>query len=61
MIDREKEFRNAFYFSKRWANSPLSPGYTRGYSAGNADRKPAKKHMITFWYYKILQLVLRKK
>lgn len=43
MIDREKEFRKAFYFLKRWAKSPLTPSYTRGYSAGNADKKPARK------------------
>lgn len=43
MIDREKEFKNAFYFLKRWAKSPLTPSYTRSYSAGNADREPAKK------------------
>ncbi|MBR7796984.1 hypothetical protein GT022_13105 [Agaribacter marinus] len=43
MIDREKEFRNAFYFSKRCAKSPLTPSYTIGYSRGNADKEPAKK------------------
>ncbi|MGG0788276.1 hypothetical protein ABE132_05990 [Peribacillus simplex] len=43
MIDREKEFRNAFYFLKRWAKSPLTPSYTRGYSAGLGHREPAQK------------------
>ncbi|RSK53660.1 hypothetical protein [Bacillus canaveralius] len=43
MKNREKEFRNAFYFIKRWAKSPLTPSYTIGYSAGNAHREPAKK------------------
>jgi hypothetical protein len=52
MIDREKEFRNAFYFLKRWAKSPLTPSYTRSYSAGNADREPARK---TYDYILVLQ------
>jgi hypothetical protein len=43
LIDREKEYRNAFYFLKRCAKSPLTPGYTIGYSAGLADEKPARK------------------
>ncbi|WP_177167149.1 hypothetical protein [Salinibacillus kushneri] len=43
LVDREKEFRNAFYFLKRQSKSPLTPSYTRGYSRGLADRKPAKK------------------
>ncbi|MCA1213861.1 hypothetical protein LC728_05625 [Bacillus amyloliquefaciens] len=43
MINREKEFRNAFYFMKRYVKSPLTPSYTRGYSAGLADKEPAKK------------------
>ena len=45
MIDKEKEYRNAFYFIKRWAKSPLTPSYTIGYSRGNADKEPAKKRL----------------
>lgn len=43
MIDRETEFRNAFYFCKRWAKSPLTISYTFGYSSGLGDRDPAQK------------------
>ena len=43
MINREKEFRNAFYFLKRWAKSPLTSSYTIGYSRGLADREPAQR------------------
>jgi len=42
LIDREKEFRNAFYFLKRWSKSPLTPSYTIGYSRGLGDREPAQ-------------------
>jgi hypothetical protein len=41
-MDKEKEYRKVFYFLKRWAKSPLTYTYTRGYSAGLADREPAK-------------------
>ncbi|WP_062231486.1 hypothetical protein [Fictibacillus sp. FJAT-27399] len=43
MIDREKEFRNAFYYLKRWSKSPLTPSYTIGYSRGLSDKEPAQK------------------
>ncbi|PFP29429.1 hypothetical protein COJ96_11030 [Bacillus sp. AFS073361] len=43
MLDKEKEYKNAFYFLKRWSKSPLTPSYTRGYSAGLADKEPAQK------------------
>lgn len=43
MINREQEFRNAFYFLKRWSKSPLTPSYTIGYSRGLADREPAQR------------------
>ncbi len=55
MYDREKEFKNAFYFCKRWANSPLTPSYTYGYSRGNADKEPAQKvynYILTLQYDK---------
>lgn len=42
-FNREREFRNAFYFLKRLAKSPSMPTYTHGYTAGYADKEPAKK------------------
>ncbi|MDL0428703.1 hypothetical protein ABEQ76_20620 [Bacillus velezensis] len=42
VVDRKREFRNAFFFMKRWAKAPLLPSYTIGYSRGNADKEPAK-------------------
>jgi hypothetical protein len=43
LIDKEKEYRNAFYFLKRWSKSPLTPSSTIGYGRGNADKEPAQK------------------
>lgn len=43
MFNEEKEYKNAFKFIKRWCKSPSTPSYTKGYSAGNADREPAAK------------------
>lgn len=51
MIDREKEYRKAFYFLKRCSKSPLTPSYTRSYSAGLGDREPARK---TYDYISLL-------
>ncbi len=41
MYDKEKESREALKILKRWAKKPTSESYTRGYTAGNADREPA--------------------
>ncbi|WP_214482966.1 hypothetical protein [Bacillus sp. SM2101] len=41
--DKEMEFRKAFNFLKRSAKSPLTSSYTRGYTAGNAQREPSQK------------------
>lgn len=43
MINKEAECRKAFYSMKRQSKSPLTPSYTRGYSAGLGDREPARK------------------
>ncbi|HDR7704618.1 TPA: hypothetical protein QCX91_002203 [Bacillus thuringiensis] len=45
MIDKErdKEFRKAFFFLKRYIKSPLGITYTHGYSRGSADIEPAKE------------------
>lgn len=41
MLNREKQFRNSFFFIKRSAKSPTLPSYTYGYTAGLADKEPA--------------------
>lgn len=43
MINKEKEYKEAFKCIKRFSKSPSTPSYTRGYSAGNADKEPASK------------------
>lgn len=42
-MDKEKEYKKVFDVLKRMSKSPLTQSYTRGYSAGLGDRKPAKK------------------
>ena len=41
MYDIEKESREVLKILKRWAKKPISESYTRGYTAGLADREPA--------------------
>lgn len=48
----DKDYRKAFFFCKRWAKSPLTAGYTIGYSRGIADKEPAK---IVYDYILFLQ------
>lgn len=42
-MDKENEYKKVLSFLKRWTKSPSTPSYTRGYSAGNGDKEPAKK------------------
>ncbi|WP_130806526.1 hypothetical protein [Senegalia massiliensis] len=43
MDDKEKEYKKAFKFIKRWSKAPSTLSYTIGYSAGNGDKEPAAK------------------